>query len=128
LLPLLEASQEEVRVLTNGQIARELVGKGWEIWYRGGNTTCATPSDLDLIVADAPRAPGDEGSPSRYSIATWYSTEDVPPEEQPDLVFDLYDAERSVVVWVYWVPTPKHAAELLECYGVPESEARNPLG
>ena len=128
MLPLPEASQEEVRVLTNGQIARELVGKGWEIRYRGGNTMCATPSDLDLIVADAPRAPGDEGSPSRYSIATWYSTEDVPPEEQPDLVFDLYDAERSIVVWVRWVPTPKQAAELLERYGVPESEARNLLG
>jgi hypothetical protein len=125
---LLEASQEEVSVLINGQIARELVGKGWEIRYRGGNTTCATPSDLDLIVADAPRAPGDECSPSRYSIATWYSTEDAPPEEQSDLVFDLYDAERGVVVWTHWVPTPKQAAELLERHGVPESEARNPLG
>lgn len=128
MLPLPEASQEEVSILTNGQIARELAVKGWEIRYRGGNTTCATPSDLDLIVADAPSAPGDEGSPSRYSIATWYSTEDVPPEEQPDLVFDLYDAEWSIVVWVRWVPTPKQAAELLERYGVPESEARNPLG
>jgi hypothetical protein len=114
LLPLPEGSQEEVRVLTNGQIARKLVGKGWEIRYRGGNTTCATPSDLDLIAADAPRAPGAEGSPSRYSIATWYSTEGVPPEKQPDLVFDLYDAERGVVVWVHWVPTPKQAAELLK--------------
>ena len=89
------------------------MGKGWEIRYRGGNTTCATPSDLDLIVADAPRATGAEGSPSRYSIATWCSTEGVPPEKQPDLVFDLYDAERDVVVWVHWVPTRKQAAELL---------------
>jgi hypothetical protein len=95
---------------------------------------CATPSDLDLIVADTPRGPGDEDSPSRYSIATWYpiatwySTEDGPPEEQPDPVFELYDAERSVAVRIRWVPTPKQAAELLERYGVPESEARNPLG
>jgi hypothetical protein len=128
LLPLLEASQEEVRVLTNGQIARELVGKGWEIWYRGGNTTCATPSDLDLIVADAPRGPGGEGSPSRYSIATWYSVEDGPSEEQPDPIFDLYDAERGVAVQIRQVPTPKQAAELLERYGVPESEARYAIG
>ncbi len=94
------------------------MGKGWEIRYRGGNSVCATPSDLDLIVADAPRGPGDEDSPSRYSIATWYSTEDGPPEEQPHPIFDLYDAERSVAVWVRRVPNPKQAAELLERYGV----------
>ena len=65
-------------MITNGQIAREILGKGWEIRYRGGNSVCATPSDLDLIVADAPRAPGGEASPSRYSIATWHSVEDGP--------------------------------------------------
>ncbi len=110
---------------TNGQIARELVGKGWEIRYRGGNTVCATPSDLNLIVADAPTAPSSEGYPSRYSIATWYSVEDGSPEEQPDPIFDLYDAERSIAVQVRRVPTPEQAAELLERHGVPESEARN---
>ena len=114
-------------MVTNGQIARELLDKGWEIRYRGGNSVCATPSDLDLIVADAPMASGGEDSPSRYSIATWYSTEDGPPEEQPDPVFDLYDAERSVAVRVRRVPTPKQAAELLERHGVPESEARSTL-
>ena len=114
-------------MVTNGQIAREILGKGWEIRYRGGNSVCATPSDLDLIVADAPRAPGDEGSPSRYSIATWHSVEDGPPEEQPDPIFGLYDAERSVAVRVRWVPNPEQAAELLERYGMPESEARNIL-
>ena len=128
MLPLPEGSQEEVRVLTNGQIARKLVGKDWEIRYRGGNTTCATPSDLDLIVADAPRAPGAEGSPSRYSSATWHSVEDGPAEEQPDPIFDLYDAERGVAVQIRQVPTPKQAAELLERYGMPESEERNILG
>ncbi len=81
-------------MVTNGQIAREILGKGWEIWYRGGNAVCATPSDLDLIVADAPRVPGGERSPSRYSIATWYLVEDGSPEERPDPIFDLYDAER----------------------------------
>lgn len=115
-------------MITNGQIATEILGKGWEIRYRGGNSVCATPSDLDLIVADAPRGPGGEGSPSRYSIATWQSVEDGPPEEQPDPIFDLYDAERSVAVRVRRVPNPKQAAELLERYGMPESEARNILG
>ena len=114
--------------MTNGQIAKEPMGKGWEIRYRGGNTVCATPSDLDLIVADAPRGPGGEGSPSRYSIATWHSVEYGPPEEQSDPIFDLYDAERSVAVRVRRVPNPKQAAELLERYGMPESEARNILG
>ena len=102
--------------------------KGWELRYRGGNSVCATPSDLDLIVADAPRAPGGEAAPSRYSIATWYSVEDGPPEEHPDSIFDLYDAERGVAVQIRWVPTPKQAAELLERYGLPEPEARNTLG
>jgi hypothetical protein len=88
---------------------------------------CATPSDLDLIVADAPRGPGGEGSPSRYSIATWHSVEDGTEEEQPDPIFDLYDAERSVAVRVRRVPTPEQAAALLERYGMPESEARNTL-
>jgi hypothetical protein len=112
-----EARRRRYRV-TNSQIARHLVGKGWEIRYRGGNSVCATPSDLDLIVADAPRAPGGVGSPSRYSIATWHSVEDGPAEEQPDPIFDLYDAERGVAVQIRQVPTPKQAAELLERYGV----------
>ena len=106
-------------MVNNGQIVRDLMDKGWEIRYRGGNSMCTTPSDLDLIVADAPRAPGGEGSLSRYSIATWYSVEDGPPEEQPVPVFDLYDAERSVAVQVRQVPTPEQAAKLLERYGVP---------
>lgn len=115
-------------MVTNGQITREILGKGWEIRYRGGNSVCATPSDLDLIVADAPRDPGGEGSPSRYSIAAWHSTEDGTPEDHPDPVFDLYDAERGVAARIRRVPTPKQAAELLERYGVPESEARNAIG
>jgi len=114
--------------MTNGQMAREILGKGWEIRYRGGNSVCATPSDLDLIVADAPKGPGDEGSPSRYSIAVWYSAEDGSPEDHPDPIFDLYDAERRVALQICRVPNPKQAAELLERYGMPESEARNTLG
>ena len=61
-----EAGRRRYRV-TNTQIARHLVGKGWEIRYRGGNSVCSTPSDLDLVVADAP------GDPPRYSIAAWPS-------------------------------------------------------
>jgi hypothetical protein len=73
--------------------------------------------------------PGGEGYPSRYSIAAWYSTEDGTPEDHPDPVFfDLYDAERGVAVRIRRIPTPKQAAELLERYGMPESEARNILG
>ncbi len=113
--------------MTNGEISRAFLDKGWEIRYRGGNSMCTTPSDLDIIIAAAPKV-GGAGSPSRYSIAAWYSLEDGPPEEQPDSIFDLYDAERNVATQVRQVPTPKQAAKLLERYGVPESEARNILG
>ena len=50
--------------------------KGWEIRYRGGNSMCTTPSDLDVIVADMPVSLGGKsstpwlGPPTRYSIAT----------------------------------------------------------
>ena len=108
--------------MSNEKIARAFLEKGWEIRYRGGNSMCTTPSDLDMIVADAPRVTGGEGSPSRYSIAAWYSVEDGPLEEQPDPVFDLYDAKRGVAVQLRQVPTPEQAVELLGRYGVPESE------
>jgi len=113
--------------MTNGEISRAFLGKGWEIRYRGGNSMCTTPNDLDVIIAAAPKS-GGAGSLSRYSIAAWYSLEDRPPEEQPDPIFDLYDAERDVTTRVRQVPTPKQAVELLERYGIPESEARNTLG
>jgi hypothetical protein len=112
-------------MVNNGQIVRDLLNKGWEIRYRGGNSMCTTPSDLHLIVADVPRGPGSDSSPSTYSIATWYSAEEGSPEEQQDPVFDLYDAERSVAVRVRRIPTPKQAVEFLERYGIPESELRN---
>ncbi len=104
--------------MTNGEIVRTFLEQGWEIRYRGGNSICATPSDLDVIIADAPRGTGVEGSPSRYSIAAWTSVEDGPPEEQPDPIFDLYDAERDIMARVRRVPTPERAAELLERYSV----------
>jgi hypothetical protein len=114
--------------VTNQEIARAFIEKGWEIRYRGGNSKCTTPSDLDVIVADMPRSPGGEsstpwlGSPSRYSIAArvWGGG----LYEGQGRVFDLYDAERGVSVGVRRVPTPEQAAELLGRYGVPEeSEA-----
>ncbi len=111
--------------MTNDKIARAFLEKGWEIRYRGGNSMCTTPSDLDLIVADAPMVTGGGGSPLRYSIAAWLSVDDGPPEDQLDQSFDLYDAERDVTVRVRRVPTPKRAADILERYGVPESETRN---
>ena len=92
--------------------------RGWEIRYRGGNALCSTPSDLDLVVADAP------GDPPRYSIAAWPSSAE-PPGGPAGIVFDLYDAERGVIVRVRRVPTPEQAADLLGRYGVLESAARD---
>ena len=101
--------------MTDAGIARRFVEKGWQIRYRGGNAVCSTPSDLDLIVADAP------GDPPRYSIASW-------PSGGRGLVLCLYDAERGVAVRVRRVPAPERAAELLARYGAPEHEARDLLG
>ena len=115
--------------MTNEEITRAFVEKGWEIRYRGGNSKCTTPGDLDVIVADMPGSLGGEsstpwlGPPTRYSIATRLSGAGVYGGQGP--VFDLYDAERAVTVSVRWVPTPERAAELLRRYGVPESEARD---
>ena len=58
-----KASREEA--VSGAEIAREFVEKGWQIRYRGGNSVCSTPSDLDLIVADAP------GDNPKHSIAAW---------------------------------------------------------
>jgi hypothetical protein len=112
--------------VTNEEITRAFMENGWEIRYRGGNLKCATPSDLDLIIADTPRSPGGEsstpwlGPPTRYSIAA--RAPGTGPYGGQGSVFDLYDAERGVTVGVRWVPTPERAAELLGRYGVPESE------
>ncbi len=101
--------------MTSAEIARGFVEKGWQIRYRGGNALCSTPSDLDLVVADAP------GDPPRYSIAAWSSG--AGPSGRRDLVLDLYDADRGVAARVRRVPTPERAAELLARYGVPANEA-----
>ena len=120
--------KEGARKVTNEEITRTFMEKGWEIRYRGGNSMCTTPSDLDLIVADMPGSLGGKsstpwlGPPTRYSIAARVSNAGVYGGQGP--VFDLYDAERGVTVGVRWVPTPERAAELLERYGVPESEVR----
>jgi hypothetical protein len=112
--------------VTNEEITRAFMEKGWEIRYRGGNSKCTTPTDLDVIVADMPGSPGGKsstpwlGSPARYSIATRVSGAGLYRGQGP--VFDLYDAERGVTVGVRWVPTPERAVELLRRYGLPESE------
>jgi hypothetical protein len=113
----------------NEEITRAFMEKGWEIRYRGGNSKCTTPSDLDVIVADMPGSVSGESStpwlepPPRYSIAARGSGAGLYEEQGP--IFDLYDAERDVTVGVRWVPTPQRAAELLGRYGVPESELRD---
>ncbi len=103
--------------MTSAEIARGFVEKGWQIRYRGGNSVCSTPSDLDLIVADAP------GDPPRYSIAAWPSAVEEPAGPGGKIAFDLYDAERGVSARVRRVPTPERAAELLARYGAPANEA-----
>jgi hypothetical protein len=112
--------------VANEEIKRAFMEKGWEIRYRGGNSKCTTPTDLDVIVADMPGSPGGKsstpwlGPPTRYSIAARVSGTGVYGGQGP--IFNLYDAERGVTVGVRWVPSPERAAELLRRYGVPESE------
>lgn len=111
--------------MTSGEIARKFVQKGWEIRYRGGNSRCATPSDLDMIVADGPKASVESSTPwlaapPRYSIAAYTRCPYLPGGREP--ILELYDAKREVTVGVHRVPTPQRAAELLGRYGVPESE------
>jgi hypothetical protein len=116
--------------VSNEEITRAFMEKGWEIRYRGGNSMCTTPSDLDVIVADMPGSPGGKcstpwlGPLTRYSIAARVSGAGLYGGQGP--IFDLYDAERGVTVGVRWVPTPERAAELLGRYGLPESEVRDP--
>ena len=57
--------------MTNEEMTRAFMEQGWEIRYRGGNVRCTTPSSLDMIVADGPKANGDNNipwleDPSRY--------------------------------------------------------------
>jgi hypothetical protein len=112
--------------VNNEEITRAFMEKGWEIRYRGGNSKCTTPNDLNIIVADMPGSVGGEsstpwlGSPTRYSIAARVSGAGLYGGQGP--VFDLYAAERGVTVGVRRVPTPERAAELLGHYGVPQSE------
>lgn len=121
------STEKGASTVTNEEITRAIMDKGWEIRYRGGNSMCTTPSDLDVIVADMPGSLGGESStpwlepPTRYSIATRVSDAGLYEGQGPAL--DLYDAERDVTVGVRWVPTPEQAAELLGRYGVPESDS-----
>jgi hypothetical protein len=123
-------TQEGASTVTNEEITRAFMEKGWEIRYRGGNSMCTTPSDLDVIVADMPGSVSGESStpwlesPPRYSRAARVSGARLCGRQGP--IFDLYDAERGVTVGVRWVLTPEQAAELLGQYGVPESEYGTP--
>lgn len=98
--------------MTNAEITRAFIEKGWEIRYRGGNSICSTPSDMEMVVADAlgvddaPRPP--EARP-RYFLAAWPADDGPRPQ-----AFDLYDAERDLEVRVHRVPTPEQAEQLLE--------------
>ena len=104
--------------MIGAEAAREFAEKGWQIRYRCGNAVCSTPSDMDLVVADAPE------DPPRYSIVAWPSFAEL-AEGLGGTVLDLYDAEWGVAVRVRHVPTPERAAKLLRQYGVPENEARD---
>lgn len=102
-------------LVTNSEITRALMEKGWEIRYRGGNEICSTPSDLEMIIADAPESgeatPG--SSRPRYSIAAWPSNAERGGMSRPPS-FDLYDAEQNVEMKIHRIPTPEQAAQLLE--------------
>lgn len=105
------------------------MNNGWEIRYRGGNAICSTPSDLEVIVADAPIAantPGPPNSRPRYSIAAWPTTDGPDGEARPP-VLDLYDAERGVGTRITRIPTPEQAIQILEqlADGEPPSVHRN---
>lgn len=110
--------------MNNSELTRAFLEKGWEIRYRGGNSICSTPSDLEMIVADEPTIGGDTSrSPEarpRFSIAAWPAAGGDGEPRPP--VFDLYDAERDVEVRVNRIPTPEEAARLLERGDVGESE------
>lgn len=115
--------EKQRNAMNNAEIARAFVEKGWEIRYRGGNSMCSTPSDLDMIVADAPSvgsAPRPPEPRPRYSVAAWPMSDGPNGEPRPPIL-DLYDAERGVEVRVHRIPTPKQAARLLECQGNGES-------
>ena len=100
--------------MTNAEITRAFLDKGWEIRYRGGNSICSTPSDMEMIVADAPGAPRSPEHRPRYSIAAWPAADGSEPRPP---IFDLYDAQRDVEVRVRRIPTPEEAARLLERRG-----------
>ena len=114
-----------MRKVTNEEITRAFIEKGWEIRYRGGNSRCTTPSSLDMIIADGPKSRGDNNTPwleapSRYSIAAYTWRPNLPGGQGP--IFEVYDAKRQVTVGVRRMPTSEGAVELLGRYGVPESE------
>ena len=104
---------------SNAEIARAFQEKGWEIRYRGGNSICSTPSDLEMIVADAPGFERTSRPPEvrpRYSIAAWPTAGGPGSEPRPPRV-DLYDAEQDVEIRVDHIPTPEQAKQLLERRG-----------
>ena len=49
--------------MTNEEITRAFMEKGWEIHYRGGNSRSATLSSLDMIIVDGPKANEDSTTP-----------------------------------------------------------------
>ena len=102
--------------MNNAEITRAFLEAGWEIRYRGGNEICSTPSDLEMIVADAPvaaGAPGPPGSRPRYSIAAWPTADGPDGEARPHVFLDLYDAEEDTGTRVTYVPTPEQAVQIL---------------
>ncbi len=108
--------------VNNAEITRAFLEKGWEVRYRGGNSMCSTPSDLEMIVADAPVVGGATSAPEarpRYSIAAWPAADGPNGEPRPPIL-DLYDAERDAEVRVQEIPSPDQAARLFERHSTGE--------
>jgi hypothetical protein len=85
------------------EIERGLVDAGWEL----------DGSFSDYLIV------GEDGDLS-ILVPQWAG-------EMDDPVYELCDGEREITYWVREIPTPQHAAMLLEEHGgPPEEEWGNP--
>lgn len=87
-------------MVSREEIERDLVDAGWEL--------DGSFSDYLLV--------GEDGDLS-ILVPRWAG-------EMDDPVYELCDGEREITYWVREIPTPQHAAMLLEEHGGPPEEER----